>query len=197
MKRFFSLWMLSVIALTMHAQKNKAAILYWQPDYVLQLTDFIIVADDDSKIKNHNQAITRTGITYSLTSNPATRSFTVQLYATMHRKFSYIKKGVLKVAASGLENLLSHEQLHFDISELYARKAVRALSSKKFSKNYAKEINLIVQEFFNQAKQYQIQYDTETANGTNKTTQQDWNDRIRKQLQETEQYLNKTVTGIY
>lgn len=72
-------------------------------------------------------------------------------------------------------DLLSHEQLHFDIAELYARKIkarfseLKALKEKRFSV-YWNEYSML----WKACRQLQKEYDIETNHGAKKTENDEW-----------------------
>ena len=71
------------------------------------------------------------------------------------------------------QDLLKHEQLHWDISELYARK-LRAAYKKYIPQKNQKE-----------RLQAQNAYDLETKHGLLKDAQEKWSDKIREELFKT------------
>lgn len=160
---------------------------------MLTADDFTIIPDNSTRIKNDNLAITRTGITYSLTARPGAKTFEIKIYATMHKPDSYIKEWVLQAPQGSINYLLNHEQKHFDISEIFAREAVKAIRGKRFTKNYAKEINTIMQNLFKRSEAMHDAYDKETGHGTNAVVQREWNDKIENGLKALEAYKNKTI----
>lgn len=82
--------------------------------------------------------------------------------------------------------ILSHEQLHFDISELYARKMRLRLERTAFSENVKQEIRDIYQEILKELEDFQDKYDWETNFSRNREAQLIWNQRIAEALQRTE-----------
>lgn len=78
--------------------------------------------------------------------------------------------------------VLSHEQLHFDISELFARKMRARLLRTSFSDNVKVEIRKIYQETLKELKDFQEQYDWETNFSRNTEKQLEWNRKIAKAL---------------
>jgi hypothetical protein len=82
------------------------------------------------------------------------------------------------------ENTLSHEQLHFDISELFARKMRDRLERTSFSDDVKAEIRKIYKEILQELQDYQDQYDWETNFSRNREKQLEWNQKIAKALQE-------------
>ncbi len=80
------------------------------------------------------------------------------------------------------ENILSHEQLHFDISELFARKMRKLMEETKFTKNVKAEVRAIYSQINKELAQFQNVYDTETNFSRNKEEQLRWNKKIAKAL---------------
>lgn len=78
---------------------------------------------------------------------------------------------------------LSHEQLHFDISELFARKMRNRLERTSFSDNVKAEIREIYQEILAELQEYQDLYDWETDFSRNRGKQLEWNQKIGSLLE--------------
>lgn len=186
--------LLLFLAVTGTAQKAIPSTIYWKKERALTTDDFVVISDSSSGIIRDNLAVTRTGITYSLTSIPKTNSFKLSMFATMHPRASYIKKRVLYAPPGSVRYLMNHEQKHFDISEIYAREAIKAVSTARFTKNYATEINVLMQRIFRQSEAYQDLYDKETRNGVNAVIQKQWDDKITERLAALEVFTNKTIT---
>ena len=81
------------------------------------------------------------------------------------------------------ENTLSHEQLHFDISELFARKMRDRLDRTSFSDEVKTEIRKIYKDILEELKDFQDQYDWETNFSRNREKQMEWNQKIAEALQ--------------
>ncbi len=77
---------------------------------------------------------------------------------------------------------LSHEQLHFDITELYARKMRAELQQAKFTKNVKAEVREIYKRTLRQLNDFQNKYDSETDYSRNRVVQQKWNTAIAEAL---------------
>ena len=90
------------------------------------------------------------------------------------------------------ESLLSHEQLHFDISEIYARRArksvdsLRKLGIKDLS-IYKKKVNHVLRK----VNSYQLLYDQETAHGVIEFRQDIWANKILEELKSLQEYASK------
>ncbi len=88
------------------------------------------------------------------------------------------------------KNLLNHEQLHFDITELYARKLRQLISQKDFQneKSSADVIQKIYNAVTSDLNKEQDKYDKETVHGTNYAKQLTWINSIHEQLKQLENY---------
>lgn len=74
-------------------------------------------------------------------------------------------------------DLLEHEQLHFDLAELYASQIQEMVRNK--SPRDAEEIYRAMLPLY---RQRQSQYDSETKHGIRSEDQQYWNNMIRSEL---------------
>jgi hypothetical protein len=78
---------------------------------------------------------------------------------------------------------LNHEQRHFDIVKIIAERFKQKLRTEKLTvDNYDGPINVQYLESFHEMNVMQDQYDDETRHGTNTLTQQQWNEKIDKEL---------------
>jgi hypothetical protein len=78
---------------------------------------------------------------------------------------------------------LNHEQRHFDIVKIIMERFKQKLRTEKFTvDNYDGPINVQYLESFHEMNVMQQQYDTETAHGTNIAAQEEWNEKIDKEL---------------
>ncbi|AGC77468.1 uncharacterized protein DUF922 [Nonlabens dokdonensis] len=89
------------------------------------------------------------------------------------------------------EALLKHEQLHWDISELYARKLRAAYQNYVPQKNPKKEVDFIFRKFEKERQVTQKSYDRETRHGTIKDAQSQWEIKIMEELFKTSEYTSK------
>ncbi len=82
------------------------------------------------------------------------------------------------------DNTLTHEQLHFDIAELFARKMRNRLRRTSFSDDVKEEVRRIYKDILQALKDYQDQYDWETNFSRNLEKQLEWNQKIAEALKE-------------
>ena len=80
---------------------------------------------------------------------------------------------------------LNHEQRHFDIVKLVAEHFKQAIKAEKLGiANYDGPINVAYFDALREINKLQKLYDTETGHSTNAYQQQQWNNKIDKELQE-------------
>jgi hypothetical protein len=85
--------------------------------------------------------------------------------------------------------ILAHEQAHFDITELYARKLNQKLQQYQFNrKTYKQDLNAIYQSVVSEKEAMQQAYDGETDHSRRRRIQTEWLDRIEQLLQDSEAY---------
>lgn len=85
--------------------------------------------------------------------------------------------------------ILSHEQAHFDIAEIFARKLNKKMIAYKFDrKNYKSDLRKIYEEVLNEKDEMQNKYDEETNHSINKEKQDEWLKKIRGMLVDLETY---------
>jgi hypothetical protein len=78
---------------------------------------------------------------------------------------------------------LNHEQRHFDIVKIIAERFKKNLKAEQFTvDNYDGPVGAVYLESFHEMNVMQEQYDAETRHGTNPYAQQQWNERIDKEL---------------
>lgn len=89
--------------------------------------------------------------------------------------------------------LLKHEQGHFDISEIYARRLIKKLASVYLPPDYLKELIRISDDNYALIQQAHLNYDKATDHGSNRFMQEIWNRKIQEELEELIQYSKKQV----
>ena len=107
----------------------------------------------------------------------------------------FIKKESWKKDKHPSEYHLNHEQKHFDIAELFARKLRKILTDSVFQTEAIarKEIPRIIRENNKTLNLYQDLYDKETNHSINKEQQGLWDVKIDKELNELEAYSSAVI----
>lgn len=91
----------------------------------------------------------------------------------------------------GSEYLLSHEQLHFDITELHARKLRKNLSEidvEDLGKDPRKDLNRLYEIIEKERAAMQLKYDKETNHSLNREAQARWQENVKKEINKFENF---------
>lgn len=87
------------------------------------------------------------------------------------------------------KELLAHEQLHFDIAELYARKIRKVIAAlSEAGEDNVKIYNRAIQKLLRESNEIDIQYDLETLHGAMLKKQAEWTKEIKSELKSLEQF---------
>ena len=87
--------------------------------------------------------------------------------------------------------ILMHEQGHFDIAEIFARKLNKEISNYKFNnKTFQKDLDDIYQSIMDEKEKFQQQYDNESDYSRNKPKQEDWVKKITAELERFKDWAN-------
>ena len=155
--------------------------LFWSKDYSLQWSDYLGNVPKSSKF----DATSNVGITAPCEYSNGILEADVICY--LNKKKSWVK--------SKSEILLKHEQGHFDISEIYARKLRQQLSCYKFKR---KTIKSDYYKLYNKNKKEldirQDLYDKETELSHNEIKQEEWTKKIATELNALDEYSNTHLT---
>jgi hypothetical protein len=149
----------------------------WESNKRLEWDDFLC----EPKLGTDAVASTSTslGISYQLTDGEL--KYHITCYFNKEKSWGLMKT----------DYILAHEQGHFDITEIFARRLNEALQNYRFNKRtFKKDIGQIYQTIVNQKEEYQKTYDAETDHSRNRKVQYDWLERIEDLLAETAPYAN-------
>jgi len=92
--------------------------------------------------------------------------------------------------------VLAHEQNHFDIVELFARRLRKQVGAMVFLnlKDAQKKVETMYSIASKEMDLYQDKYDTETDGSMNGDGQRKWNKKIADELSELEDHAGAVVT---
>ncbi|MGJ8593336.1 MAG: DUF922 domain-containing protein [Aquaticitalea sp.] len=159
-------------------------VISWRDDLKLTWTDF----KGPPKAHKYAVAVTASGITFEFSVkelNAEIISFDTKVEAHFYPDKSwYIKK-------EGTPQILAHEQLHFDITELYARKFRQQIAQLKVNgklKTQLRELHLNINKELALAQNL---YDQETDNSVNRDFQAKWVLYVEQELAKLEAYKSK------
>jgi hypothetical protein len=148
----------------------------WSAAKKLTWNDFKAAPDK----KSTNAAMTSTNIKFDFSYN-SDRGFEYHITCQFdpYRSWGRIQT----------DYILSHEQGHFDIAEIYARKLYKALKGyNPDPKKGNKELNKIYQNLMKEMDVTQRSYDKETNFSINRTEQAQWLTKIKEELKNLEAY---------
>lgn len=158
----------------------------WSKENRLTWADFKGKPDLNSK----RAAISDCRITSAMKGKKDSILFTVESFINLNG--SWVKENQKN------DLILKHEQGHFDINEIFARKFRKALKEKKVNKGTINsEFRGMQSEYFNLLNKEQALYDSETDHSTNTEKQLEWDKKISSELKELEQYGSATITVAY
>ncbi|MCW3078027.1 MAG: hypothetical protein JWO32_2636 [Bacteroidetes bacterium] len=153
-------------------------ILLWKENRPLTWDDF-----NGKPERRFAAASTHYDILKSLSSKDKSTA-TVKIEAVFFRHKSWKNKDWLS------DEILAHEQKHFDIVELYARKLRKALKENKF-RSYSElenKLQALYDQFDDEMDLYQDKYDEETDGSMKGTQQRAWQKKITEELKTLDEY---------
>jgi hypothetical protein len=90
---------------------------------------------------------------------------------------------------SKTEYILQHEQGHFDIAEIFARRLNKKMGEYRFNATtYQKDLRAIYESIASEKGDFQDQYDRETDHSRKKEQQAEWTKKIENLLKEYQSY---------
>lgn len=144
----------------------------WRPNYQLKWDDFNAQPNESVSFA----AQTDCSIAYSYTFQNNIFSTSVISYFNKNRSWSKNKNATDSI-------LLIHEQGHFNINELFARKLREAFGKYSFNPVSVKQdLDAIFQKRWRDKLAYDVLYDQETDHGKNALKQKEWTIKILGQL---------------
>lgn len=160
-----------LIPSALFAQSSDEEVLEWNASRRLSWADYKASPNPESDAAA--STTTYLGIDYDITSN----SFRYKIYSRFSKTQSW---GLHKTAY-----ILTHEQGHFDIAEIFARKLYKKMSDYTFNKKtYEKDLKKIYEDVTKEKEEMQNKYDKETNHSINKEEQADWLKKIAAMLDE-------------
>lgn len=160
--------------------EGDAVKISWSENRQLIWEDFQGVPDTgDSFVASTNSGISFS-FSYKVKNQKMTMDYEVQ--CNFYPELSWYKAGLVT------DYILKHEQTHFDISELYARKLRKVMEETSFSNNPKVEVNKLYQNLENARQQMQIKYDFETDHSKNEPVEIQWRNFIAKELKNYERW---------
>lgn len=157
-------------------------VISWSQDRSLEWSDF----QGSPKPQTDEAALAASGITFSFSVQESSQrgyvSFETKVEALFYPKRSwYIKDKVTK-------HILRHEQLHFDITELYVRQLRYKITKLQLSPEIKNELADLHQSVNLELSKRQSAYDRETDHSRNLQNQANWELMVKRELIEYEAF---------
>jgi hypothetical protein len=162
--------LLLVIALLIPTLARSQDTVYWRPSRPLTWADFQAPPVGSSPFAS----ITTAGIGYNLSYTE--KAFHVTVYCYFLKSRSWTK-------STNRKSLLKHEQGHFDITELYARRLQKAFRVYRFHfDTVGEDLRGIFDRINKEKTATNARYDRETNFSINAPEQVRWSRKIRASL---------------
>ncbi len=158
-----------------------AHLIPWKENRKLSWDDFKAKPDASSSYKAKTESI----LNLAIATKGMEASITMQ--NCFDKNASWVKEK--------RDILLVHEQAHFDISELWARKFKQRLNGKTFAiKTFQKTLNSMHDSIYKEGKAMQVEYDKETEHSVNTKAQEKWDKKIAADLKSLSAFIPEVVT---
>lgn len=169
-----SLILCIILAIAVNGSCQEENAIRWDTDHRLSWSDFKAQPPKDSPVA----AITASGIAYRFSAMESRKKMEVDCTIDT---FFYPESSWYKPETAN-DIILSHEQLHFDISELFARKMRGRVDNYSFTSNVKVEMNRIYEQILKEMRAFQKRYDDETNYSREVEKQLEWNKKISSEL---------------
>jgi hypothetical protein len=162
---------------SLHVPPENNDVIPWETDKRLEWDDFL--CEPRSGTDAVASTSTSLGIAYQLSDGQL--KYHITCYFNKEKSWGLMRT----------DYILAHEQGHFDITEIFARRLNEALQNYRFNrKTFKKDISQVYQAIVSQKEEYQKVYDAETDHSRNRKAQYDWLERIDGLLAETATFAN-------
>lgn len=172
---------LILISFFVFFSQEKETTIVWSESYKLTWDDF----QGTPKINKEAVAVTASGITFGYSINKLDDkivAFTTEIGAYFYPKKSWYK------LEQATEHILKHEQLHFDITELFARKFRQQVTTLQLSNNLPNQLKALHKAISKEVAEYQDAYDKATNCSRNIEKQLEWEHHVKQELEKLAPY---------
>lgn len=173
----FRLLMIAFVCLSSSVPQKSNGYIQWQSLRRLTWGDFKAAPPANAS----NAALTSSNILIKFSTDGETLKYEISCNFDPNTSWGRVKN----------DHILSHEQGHFDIAELHARKLNKALKAYRLRANsVSKDINAIYQATMDELMKMQALYDQETDYSRNVIQQKAWVVKIDNYMADLQQYAN-------
>lgn len=183
---FLSLAFAFAFVSTSYAQEQ----IIWEKGSKLKWSDF----KGKPKSDTMKSAMTSSGIKFKVRSADGGKG-KMKLIFSIAAKFSPQRSWVRPGKES--KYLLAHEQIHFDIAELFARRLRKNLTQAYLSNSFQTEFKDVYYSTLQDMEQYKKRFNKATEYSRNKEYHKEWAEKIEKELKDYSKFAqNKPVEKI-
>ena len=165
-----------LISFTSKAMAQNEYKLAWRKDSLLKWSDFKGPIDTSSKFHATTLCEVFSKYIWTLKNNKYKFTFTTGSYLNTSKSWSIKEKQT--------PELLRHEQVHFDIAELFARIYLQTLDRNVYTATFKSKIDQINKDNLHNLKVMQDLYDEQTDHSKEKKMQAKWEIYIANLLKE-------------
>ena len=166
-----------LFALSVSGRSFSQDVIAWDTAGKLTWADFAGKADE----KSPYNAVTISGIFYKI--YPGSDGYRDSIIAVFYKSESWVK--------GRTESALIHEQGHFDITEIFARKLRKRLQEFVPARgDLNHQLNRLYDAVESERDAMENLYDKETGHSADAVRQTRWNVRIRNELKALEEFAN-------
>lgn len=161
-----------------YAQKNSTeGHIFWSEERRLTWDDF------QARPKKNHFASAMSDVAFSIKVESDGKLLKVYVRPSFDPQGSWVNKDEAD------SFLLQHEQVHFDIYEVNARKLRQELKTKRLTPNNSENvINRLIEKYSKLNVDVQNDYDDETDHSLKKEKQIKWNEKIAEELDELKEF---------
>ena len=172
---------LLLLPILVPAQGSNEELIHWSVDRKLTWADYKGRAKTDSDVAA--STATYLGIEYSFNN----KGFGYKITCSFSKNKSW---GLHKT-----DYILAHEQGHFDIAEIFARKLNKQMNAYRFDKdNFKEDLKKIYTSITTEKETMQNEYDRETNHSILKEKQMEWLKKINGLLREYLDYADYNLS---
>jgi len=179
-----SLAIILFIPLAFSQPKVNDRTLSWKYDRPLTWTDF------KARPQSNSSAVAQTSSGISFSYSLKTRDDRIVDYNAKVQAHFYPNKSWYLIGKAN-DYVLKHEQLHFDITELYARLFRKRLKSLRVNQNLRQQLANLQNDINKALNESQKHYDLETNHSINRVAQKAWESTIAKELERLQEFSSK------
>jgi len=153
--------------------------ILWESNYKLKWEDF----QAKPQMGHRASALTNASTQFYLQQEGSVLKIDTRVF--FRKNGSWVKPDALK------DNLLQHEQTHFDIYELYARQfrqIVASFDTNKHPQKLVDKLAKLYKKYQIKAKKTQAKYDKQTNFSRNLESQKVWSNKINLQLKQLDKF---------